>query len=273
MGLISYPIKIYQQFREASAKNSLELREILRILVPNRWKQEKMWEDIGRKYGRKRLLLPQLTVEEVFPGFNDIPIMLNKLPLGDWSTSLIDQIVLTKLARLLSPKTILEVGSFRGYTARLLAENTPPETIIHTVDINPNHGEAYRNTPLETRIKRHVGSLHSSALDLLKNEKFDLIFLDADHRKEAVEADTQVLLPMLAENGLLLWHDYADWGWISGYNGVPEVLAQFSQTIPIFGIPNTALAIHCQSWTHKTLNANTVATVVDDSRWTTQNLR
>ena len=176
---------------------------------------------------------------------------ISLLPSGGWSTPLMDQIVLAKLVRLLQPGSVLEVGSFRGYTTRLLAENASPTTEIHALDIKPNHGEAYSNTPLAGRIKRLIGSLDKWPLEAAVRRRYDFIFLDADHQQAAVESDTRHLLRMLAEDGLLLWHDYADWGWMSGWNRVPEVLHAFSKERPILGIPGTSLAVYRQGWTEE----------------------
>jgi hypothetical protein len=227
----------------------------MKILVPNSWKKSPIWENICQHYGHNRLMLPEFSIEDLFPGFSQMLVTIKLLPQGDWSANLIDQIVLTKFAVLLQPQTILEVGSFRGYTARMLAENTSPETIIYTLDINPNHGEAYRNTPLENRIKRYITPLSSSTPQELSDIKFDFIFLDADHRREAVEHDTKILFSMLSENGILFWHDYADWGWMSGQNGVPEALSVFAREKPILSVPGTNLAVYRQGWTENAVNS------------------
>ena len=268
MGIFSYTGKTYRGYRQLSKNGLFDLRDIIKTFLPNRWKKEPIWENLCHYYGRNRLFLPKISVETLFPGFNEIPVKFSLSPLGDWSANLNDQMALAKLASLLSPQAVLEVGSFRGYTARLLAENTPSETTIHTVDINPEHGEAYLNTPLERKIKRHIGSLDSCSL---KDLKFDFIFLDADHKKEAVKADTKILLSLLAEQGVLLWHDYADWGWISGYNGVPEALSELSPKIPIVAIPGTALAIHRQGWTYEHYQPAITAflSANNQSRWIT----
>jgi predicted O-methyltransferase YrrM len=46
--------------------------------------------------------------------------------------------------------------------------------------------------------------------DLMKRtqEKFDLIFLDGDHRAKAVYQEVSAALPLLSENGVILLHDY-----------------------------------------------------------------
>lgn len=251
------------------------LRELLKKVVPGRWQGAPILENVCQQFGHDRLHLPLVAVEKMFPGFAETPVTISLLPRGSWSTPLTDQIVLAKLARLLRPKTILEVGSFRGYTTRLLAENTTPETVIHALDINPDHGEAYVNTPLANRIKRLVGSLDQWPSETAKRLKYDFIFLDADHQEAAVENDTRHLLKMIADGGMLLWHDYADWGWMSAWNRVPEVLHGYSKERPILSIPGTSLAVHRQGWTKEDV-AHLIQDrkgAAEESHWTTDLIR
>jgi SAM-dependent methyltransferase len=242
------PLTRQEYFEAILRSRHLCVRELLKIVVPGRWQSAEVLEKICRHYGHRRLLLPEFFAEELFPGLNEAPVTVSSLPRGSWSTPMTDQIMLAKLARLLRPKNILEIGSFRGYTARLLAENTPSDCIIHALDINPDHGEAYIGSPLESRIRRHVGMLKDVALKSLQGMSFDFVFVDADHRFEAVEGDTRTIIKLLAKDGVLIWHDYSDWGWMSSWNRVPEFLHKLSKEIPILAIPGTMLAIYRRGW-------------------------
>lgn len=250
-------------------------RELLKKVVPGRWQGAPILENVCQQFGHKRLLLPEASIEKLFPGFVETPVTISLLPRGSWSTPLTDQIVLAKLARLLRPKAILEVGSFRGYTTRLLAENTEPSTIIHALDIDPDHGEAYRNTPLEKRITRLVGSLDRWPVETAERLKYDFIFLDADHKQEPVESDTKHLLSMLSDSGWMFWHDYADWGWMSAWNRVPEVLHAHSTERPILSLPGTSLAVYREGWTEADVAPAILdrAATADGSHWTTELIR
>lgn len=227
------------------------VRELLKIFIPGRWQSAEILEDICRHYGHERLHLQGFAVEKLFPGIHESTISVSSLARGSWSAPATDQMMLAKLARLTQPEHVLEIGSFRGYTARLLAENTSSDCVIHALDTNPHHGEAYLNSSLTSRIVRHFGSLADSFPESLKGISFDLIFIDADHKFEAVEKDTKEIIPFLAERGLLLWHDYSDWGWMSAWNRVPEFLRDLSREIPVLSIPGTTLAIHRRGWTDR----------------------
>jgi SAM-dependent methyltransferase len=229
-------------------KRHICLREFMKIVVPGRWQDAPIWESLSALYGHPRLYLPEFAIEVLFPGIESLPVQVSLLPQGSWSAPVVDQVMLAKFARWIKPKHVLEVGSFRGYTARLLAENTPDDCAIHTLDIAPDHGQAYQGEPIAAKILRHIGSLQSSPSALPAGQKYDFIFLDADHQRSAVESDTRHLLPLLSKDGILFWHDYADWGWMSEWNGVPEYLCELERTLPILSVPGTTLAVYRPAW-------------------------
>lgn len=90
--------------------------------------------------------------------------------------------VLAMISKLINPKTILEIGTYTGYSALCLAEGLQKKGILHTIDKNEELEELqtkYFNKSLYgLQIKQHVGK----ALDIIPSidEKFDLIFIDAD---------------------------------------------------------------------------------------------
>jgi hypothetical protein len=186
--------------------------------------------------------LSEWNAMDCIPAFDSTVVAIRQCPVGAWSTPLIDTMVLTKCALGFQSKRILEIGSYLGYTARMLAENTGPEAKITTLDEYPEHGAAYRGTPLEKKIDRRIGNI--SVEHFRADEKYDLIFVDADHRFESALNDTKVALNLLSESGVVVWHDYQDKNHFQGWNDVPEVLKLFSPHIPIVAIKGTWLAIH-----------------------------
>lgn len=186
--------------------------------------------------------LRELDPGDCIPAFDSTRVTIQHCPAGAWSTPLIDVVVLAKCALGFQSRRILEIGSYLGNTARILAENTGPETRLTTLDEYPDHGAVYRGTPLEQKIDRRIGKV--SLEHFGPNDKYDLIFVDADHRFEAAVNDTQVALQLLAEKGVIVWHDYQQANHFQGWNNVPEVLKIFSAQIPIVAIKGTWLAIH-----------------------------
>ena len=90
--------------------------------------------------------------------------------------------VLSVLSKLIKPKTILELGTFTGYSALCLAEGLDKNGILHTIDINEELVDFQRSyfdkSDYGSRIVQHLGP----ALDIIPtlDTTFDLVFMDAD---------------------------------------------------------------------------------------------
>jgi len=90
--------------------------------------------------------------------------------------------LLSMISKLISPKTILEIGTYTGYSALCLAEGMQAHGELHTIDINEELVDFQRKyfdkSPYGKQIYQHLGN----ALEIIpKLEKtFDLVFIDAD---------------------------------------------------------------------------------------------
>jgi SAM-dependent methyltransferase len=195
-----------------------------------------------------RKYLPECDAADVIPDFSNTVVHIQQCPLGAWSTPLVDVYVVLKAALGFHSKRILELGSYRGETARMLAENTGDDVRIFAVDIDERHGSAYQGLELARKIVRKTGHI---SVDLLgAEEKYDLIFVDANHDFDSVMNDTEVAFKVLAKGGVILWHDYALENYFMGMNGVPEALNHFARTRPLYAIRGTRLAMFSdrQDW-------------------------
>jgi hypothetical protein len=197
---------------------------------------------------RRRLKLPSMMLSDLFEDFDVQPVILRQMPRGGWSTPVADIVMLLKLAVCKQPKRLLEIGSYRGYTALYLAQHLAPDAKIVTVDRYPEHGEAYRNTSYANKIERRVGDIASAIFSEDKPASYDFIFIDADHSYAGVRRDTELVLPLVSEKGLVVWHDYANWGFFDEKNGVPEYLGELSQKLPLAHIFGSDLAIYSPAW-------------------------
>lgn len=197
---------------------------------------------------KNRLRLPLVNPRILFHNFDESPVMLRELPSGPWSSPIADVVLLAKIALCVRPMRVLEVGSFRGYTTKILAEHTPAQACIVAFDRDPRHGSAYRNIPIAGKIRRRVGTVSEEAFAADPRGSYDFIFLDADHTYDAVKHDTEVLLPLLAPGGIFVWHDYANWGRFSRKNGVPEALHEMADRLPLAAVGGSWLAIHMPFW-------------------------
>jgi predicted O-methyltransferase YrrM len=219
-------------------------------------------------------------MRSLFPQFDKMPVTLRELPSGSWSSPVADVVMLAKIAVCVNPNRVLEVGSFRGYTTKILAEHTPDHTRIVSFDRDPRHGEAYRGLPIAEKIERRVGDVSNEAFQCDAQGQYNLIFLDADHTYEAVKRDTEILLPLLAPNGVFAWHDYANWGRFSKKNGVPEFLHELSKSLPVVAVGGSSLAIHRPAWRNepgatilKTAGQASVDVLPGENVWETDQLR
>ena len=227
----------------------------------------------------KRLRLPDVPLSSLIDGFDDQAVTLRQIPRGSWSTPLRDIVMLLKLAGCAKPMRLLEIGSFRGYTALYLAQHTGPDARIVTVDRFVGHGEAYRATPFANKIERRVGEITAAMFAEDKPESFDLIFIDADHSYKGVRRDTELVLPFVSKNGFVVWHDYANWGFFDSRNGVPEYLGELAKKLPLAHASGSDLAVYSPAWQEgaprerymKAARANSACTEFDP--WKTDLLR
>jgi len=89
---------------------------------------------------------------------------------------------LAMMSKMIAPKTILEIGTYTGYSAICLAEGLKPDGTLHTIDINEELEDLVRGyftkVGLDGKVQYHIGN----ALDIIPAlpGTFDLVFIDAD---------------------------------------------------------------------------------------------
>jgi len=118
------------------------------------------------------------------------PELLQELFSETWQKALIPRMisghfqgrVLSMISKLIRPKTILEIGTYTGYSALCLAEGLQTGGALHTIDHNEELYDFQRKyfdrSDHKGQIKQYVGE----ALDVLVKIEgpFDLVFIDAD---------------------------------------------------------------------------------------------
>lgn len=86
-------------------------------------------------------------------------------------------------SRLIQPKTILEIGTFTGYSALCLAEGMAKDGKLITIDRNEEliylPKKYFDQSPYADQIDFKIGNA-LDVLDELKDEIYDLVFIDAD---------------------------------------------------------------------------------------------
>jgi len=95
--------------------------------------------------------------------------------------------VLSMLSNMIQPDSVLEIGTYTGYSAICLAEGLAPEGVLHTIDINEELEEVVRGYFNEAGIEEQVRYVIGNAMDIIPEIKgsFDLVFIDADKENYA----------------------------------------------------------------------------------------
>ena len=119
--------------------------------------------------------------------------------------------VLSMISKLINPKSILEIGTFTGYSTLCLAEGLQADGDIHTIDINEELVDFQRKyfdkSDYGHQIVQHLGN----ALEILPklDKTFDLVFIDAD--KPNYVNYYNLIIDKLNSGGIILsdnvlWH-------------------------------------------------------------------
>ena len=112
--------------------------------------------------------------------------------------------VLSMMSKMIRPKAILEIGTYTGYAALCMAEGLSKDGVLHTIDINEELETRIQKfiakSPVSDQIHLHIGN----ALDIVPklNEKFDLIFIDAD--KHNYSAYYDLLIDELPSGAIII---------------------------------------------------------------------
>ena len=112
--------------------------------------------------------------------------------------------VLSMLSKIISPTTILEIGTYTGYAALCLAEGLTENGTLDTIDVNEELVDFQKKyfdvSPWKDQIFHHLGD----ALEVIPtlDKKFDLVFIDAD--KENYIAYFNMIVPMMNKGGIIL---------------------------------------------------------------------
>jgi predicted O-methyltransferase YrrM len=90
--------------------------------------------------------------------------------------------VLSLFSKMVSPKRILEIGTYTGYSAICLSEGLRADGILTTIDINAELEDMAREYFSKAGISNKIEYIIGNALEIipLLKENYDLVFIDAD---------------------------------------------------------------------------------------------
>jgi len=167
--------------------------------------------------------------------------------------------LLCSLVRRKDPHTLVEIGTYRGFTTLHLSRNTPETCRIFTADLPPSEAEekaAQSSDPHmikeAARVDRAFGGdrkivqilQDSTTVDWGKvvGQPVDFALIDGSHLYEHVRKDTEGILKVLAPGGMIVWHDYLR---VEVRRGVGRYLDSLRKNgLPVFRLEGTTLAVY-----------------------------
>jgi hypothetical protein len=176
--------------------------------------------------------LPKASWRELFPAR---PIVLAQPQKAQGDVNLAELSVLaTAAASVAGGQEIVEIGTFDGRTTLNLAANAPSHLPVFTLDLPPDtapkfelaEGEnAFVNKPRSGRHfvdaapewaapAKRINQLYgdSATFDWSAHHgRAGLVFVDGSHAYDYVIADTATALRLIAQKGVVIWHDYGVW--------------------------------------------------------------
>jgi predicted O-methyltransferase YrrM len=152
-------------------------------------------------------------------GFEDLAFLFSSTILahGIASLRLDEAAYLYRLVREEQPRTIAEIGRFRGGSTFVFAAAAGPDAVVHSYDIATRQGRdgaeldgqlsgALQRYGLADRVVLHVENSRQAT----PPPGLDLLFIDGDHSEQGVRADFERWSSHVRDGGHLLLHDAVD---------------------------------------------------------------
>ncbi len=111
------------------------------------------------------------------------------------------------LLKSMKATSVLEIGTYTGYSALTFAESLPENGKVLTLDINQETTQLAQSfwdkSPAGKKIEAFVGDSHQKLKTLIsENKKFDVIFIDAD--KENYPLYVDFAKKLLSPHGVIM---------------------------------------------------------------------
>ncbi len=140
-------------------------------------------------------------IEETYKSCNS-PQMIS----GQIEGSLLQFIVWTTNA-----KNVLDIGTFTGFSAQMMASALPDDGKVITCEINTKHAKIAKKYFDKSPHRHKIELILGPAIDTIKNlsDQFDVIFIDAD--KSSYKDYYDIALNLISDRGLIVI-DNVLWG-------------------------------------------------------------
>ncbi len=89
---------------------------------------------------------------------------------------------LENLSRMISPRRILEIGTYTGYSTICLAKGLTEDGIMYTLDINEELESIFAKYFVRAELDHKIKFIAGNAIQTIPtiHEEFDIVFIDAD---------------------------------------------------------------------------------------------
>jgi hypothetical protein len=197
-------------------------------------------------------------------------------PIGMGSITLVDQVALVLFVKLFKPKRCIEIGTFKGFTTRLLLDNTNNDCEVVTIDLpstltesmsatdetlarkNGEYNDEYLTVIQATEGQPHLNGITAAQLNRLRMVKSDsttldfltefesaeMVFIDGGHSLKIVKADTENA-KKIVNKGVIVWHDFS-----SGlHTEVSDYINSLAHSNLVFHIENSLIAFQFINFT------------------------
>jgi predicted O-methyltransferase YrrM len=187
---------------------------------------------VALRRSARRMTLPE-AVERVFT-FNCLGVVISPLQYREELLGLL-QIVDER-----QPRAVVEIGTYAGGTLSLLARCAARDAIVISVDLPDgefgggyatSRSRLYRSFATNdqrvelVRADSHRVETRDRVIELLCSRPIDVLFIDGDHTLEGVRCDLELYGPLLADDGLVAFHDIVP-GPQESVGGVPAFWAE-----------------------------------------------
>lgn len=110
------------------------------------------------------------------------------------------------LCSIKEPKRVLEIGTYTGYAALCLAEALGEDAFIHTLECDDEMESFIHRfvdqSPYKDKIVLHMGNALDILPSLVKQESFDLVYMDANKREYSEYFD--IIIDYLPKGAVIL---------------------------------------------------------------------
>lgn len=112
--------------------------------------------------------------------------------------------LLSFLSQMITPKNILEIGTFTGYATLCLAEGLTEDGVIYTIESNEEIEDFAKKYFNQSQFAHKINLIIGDATMIIPtlNNTFDLVFIDADKKNYSLYFD--LVIDKVKSGGIIL---------------------------------------------------------------------